>query len=118
MKETKIYVETSKEKYLMAFNLNVMEEIQDEFGSLKEWGKISEDNGSGEPNIKPLKKGLGFMLNEGIEIENETREEKKPLLDAKQVGRIISEIGLAELKNKIKEVTIASVNTGEETKNE
>lgn len=118
MKEKKFYIETSKAKYLMVFNLNVMQEIQDEFGSTKKWGEISEDNGSGEPNVKALIKGLRMMLNEGIEIENEEEGTNKPLLTEKQVGRIISERGLQEITKDIQDVTINSVSTGEEPKNE
>ena len=108
MKDKKFYLETEKEKYLMVFNINVMEEIQDEYGSLDEWGKASENKELGEPIVKHLKKGLMFMLNEGIDIENEERDEKKPFLNSKQVGRIIGEVGLQEIFNKIHEVTISS----------
>jgi hypothetical protein len=117
MKEKKFYLETKKEKYLMVFNLNVMEELQEEYGSLDAWAKASENEDGGEPIVKPIKKGLMIMLNEGIDIENEELEEKKPFLTSKQVGRIISEVGLQEVYSKIQETTINST-PEEDGKNE
>ena len=58
------------------------------------------------------------MINEGIDIENENRTEKEPLLNSKQIGRLISKVGFAEIILKIKEITINSTKTGEEAKNE
>ena len=61
-------------KYPLIFTLNVMEDIQDKYGSLEEWMALIKAK---EPSIKALKFGLGSMLNEGLEIENETAEEKR-----------------------------------------
>ena len=60
-----------------------------------------------------------FMINEGIDIENEEKDEHNPMLDAKQVGRLISEVGFEEITIKIKNLIVASTNTGDnEGKNE
>lgn len=97
MKEAGIINYRGKE-YTLPFNLNVMEQIQDEYGTLDKWELLSEDE---EPNIKALKFGLMAMLNEGIEIENEENGTKEKLLTNKQVGRIISEIGVSKVFEKI-----------------
>ena len=69
-----------------------------------------------EPNIKALKFGLGSMLNEGLEIENETAEVKRELLDQKKVGRIITELGMTAVAGKIGENVVASTKIDDQKK--
>ena len=117
MKNTVVYIETANKKYPLAFNLNVMEEIQEHYGSLDAWGKVTQ--GDGEPKVKDLKCGVMAMLNEGIDMENESNGTKEPMLNAKQVGRLIGEVGFAAITNVIQNLTVASTNTGDnEGKNE
>lgn len=116
MQDKICYVETKNRKYPICFNLNVMEEIQEKYGSLEEWGKIVQQ--TGEPKIKDLKVGLLAMINEAIDIENEESEIKISFITEKQLGRIITEIGIEEIANKIKEITIKSTKTDDEPKNE
>ena len=106
MKNTVVYIETEKKNYPIVFNLNVMEEIQEQYGSLDKWGEITQ--GNGEPKVKDLKAGILAMINEGIEIENEDNGTNNPLLTAKQIGRIMTEVGIATIVEKIKEITVAS----------
>ena len=113
MKNTVVYIETANKKYPLSFNLNVMEEIQEHYGSLDAWGKVTQ--GDGEPKVKDLKAGILAMINEGIEIENEDNGTNNPLLTAKQIGRIMTEVGIATIVEKIKEITVAS--TQSERKN-
>ena len=109
MKEKMTYLEMSNGiKYPMIFTLNVMEDIQSEYGSLDKWMELVKAK---EPNIKALKFGLGGMLNEGLEIENETAETKRELLEPKQVGRIITELGMSAVAGKIGENVVASTKT-------
>ena len=109
MKEKITYLETSDGiKYPMIFTLNVMESIQEEYGSLDKWKELMKED---EPNIKALKFGFGEMLNEGIEIENETAETKRELLNPKQIGRIITEAGINIVAQKIGENVVASTKT-------
>lgn len=95
--------------YNLPFNLNVMEEIQEKYGSLDEWGKQTDGTGNGEPNVKAVIFGLTAMINEGIDIENEEKGTKEKKLTSKQVGRIITEVGLVEalktLNNTVTEST-------------
>ena len=85
--------------YPLVFNLNVMENIQQEYGSVQAWGDLTDGtaygkrdyekkNGvdswdeltdeqkaanKGEPDAKAIIFGFGEMLNEGIDMENEAR---------------------------------------------
>lgn len=93
--------------FKLVFNLNVMEALQDKYGSLDKWGELTEGS-QGEPDIKALKFGFTEMLNEGIEIDNEDNGTNEPLLTSKQVGRIITEAGLDNVQKKMNEVVIAS----------
>lgn len=111
MKNTVVYIETEKRNYPIVFNLNVMEAIQEQYGSLDKWGEITQ--GDGEPKVKDLKFGIRAMMNEGIEIENEDNGTSNPPLSAEKVGRIMTEVGIATIVEKIKEITVASTNSGE-----
>lgn len=113
------YIEAQNRRYPIVFNINVMEEIQEAYGSLSAWGSIVENTDGGEPKIKDLKIGLMMMINEAIDIENEEKGEKTPLVTSKQVGRLIGEVGFGAITAVIQNLTIASTNTGDnEGKNE
>ena len=118
MKEKIVYFETDNKKYPICFNFNVIEELQDEYGSISKWGDIVEGKESGEPNIKDLKKGLLLMINEAIDIQNEKTDEKQEFLTSKQVGRIISAVGIQKAIMQIKELAINSTKTDDDGKNE
>jgi hypothetical protein len=112
MKNTVVYIETEKKKYPLVLNLNVMEEIQEHYGSLAKWGELTQ--GDGEPKVKDLKIGVMAMLNEGIDIMNEENGTNETPLNEKQVGRIMTEVTIQGIVQKIQEVTIASSKSGEE----
>ena len=113
------YIEAENRRYPIVFNINVMEEIQEAYGSLSAWGAIVENADGGEPKVKDLKIGLMLMINEAIDIENEEKGEKAPMVTSKQVGRLISEVGFRAITSVIQGLTVASTNTGDnEGKNE
>lgn len=113
------YICSNNRKYPLTFNINVMEEIQEAYGSIGAWGAIVENVEGGEPKVKDLKIGLMMMINEGIDIENEMTGGNMPMVNSKQVGRIISERGFEEITRIVKNLTIASTQTGDnEGKNE
>ena len=113
------YIKTNDRDYPIVFNINVMEEIQEAYGSISAWGAIVENEKGGEPKIKDLKIGLMMMINEGIDIENEMTGGNMPMVDTKRVGRIISEKGFDEITRVIRNLTVASTHTGDnEGKNE
>ena len=98
--------------YPLAFNLNVMEAIQEEYGSIEVWGSLT-DGSQGEPNAKAVIFGFTQMLNEGIEIENEQKGTDEKPLTLKQVGRIITEVGLVNATATLNETVIASTQSNE-----
>ena len=104
-----------EKKYKLVFNLNVMERVQDEYGSLDAWGALTEGR-NGEPNAKAVIFGFTEMINEGIDIENEENGTDIKPLTLKQVGRMITEIGLNEATDKLTDTVINS--TKGEEKNE
>lgn len=116
MENKKVTFEWKGETYSLVFNLNVMEQIQEEYGSVSAWGELT-DNGK-EPNAKAVIFGLACMINEGIDIENEENEDKekykpKKLLTLKQVGRLLTDVGLAEATEKLNKTVIDAVASDE-----
>ncbi len=107
MKDYNGQIEYKGKIYKLYFNLNVMAQIQEEYGTIDKWGELS-DGVSGEINAKAVIFGITAMLNEGIEIENdENRTDIKPFT-LKQVGRMVTEIGIKEATKKLNETVIES----------
>lgn len=103
-------------EYPLAFTMNVLERIQDKYGSYEKWGDMT-DGKEQEVNIGALKFGITEMINEGIDIENEDFENKREFLTSKQVGRIITELGMSKMTSRVQEVVIESTKQDEEEKN-
>ena len=115
MKNTMTELQLNGKTYPVVFNLNVMEAIQEEYGTLDAWGAIT-DAKDGEPNAKAVIFGFTEMINEGLDIQcEETGEEYKPLT-LKQVGRVITEYGLLEATKKMNSAVVESTKT-KKTKN-
>lgn len=100
--------------YKLVFNLNVMEAIQEEYGSLTAWGDLT-DGSAGEPNAKAVIFGFTQMINEGIDICNEENGTDDKPLTVKQVGRMITDYGLLEATKTMNKTVIDS--TQSEVKN-
>ena len=116
MIDTIKYIECKNIKYPLVFNLNVIEKIQDKYGSYEKWGEMT-DGKEQEINIGALKFGILEMINEGIDIENENNEVKREFVTSKQVGRLITELGMKNLTDKVQETVIESTKNEEEEKN-
>lgn len=115
MKSAMQEIEYRGKKYRLVFDLNVMEAIQDEYGSIEAWGKLTEPDDGGEPNIKALVFGVTEMINEGIDIDNdENGTDNKPLTHRK-VARILTEVGLESVTDKVQKSVIDS--TADDSKN-
>ena len=99
-------------EYKLVFNLNVMERIQDEYGSVAKWGGLT-DSSNGEPNAKAVIFGFTEMINEGIDIRNEETGENEPMMTTRKVGRIITEVGMAQATEALNRTVIESTK-GEE----
>lgn len=113
-------------EYKIVFNLNVMEAIQAEYGSLELWGEMTDGThqlrtadgtlatgADGAPeyaevDAKAVIFGFTQMLNEGIEIENEENGADLKPFTHRQVGRIISEIGLQNAAGVMNETVVES----------
>lgn len=107
MKEMRSEIEYKGQKYNLVFNLNVMEAIQEEYGTIGKWGDLT-DGANGEVNAKAIKFGLTEMLNEGIDIDNEKNGTNIKPFTLKQVGRLLTEIGLQEATKKLNDTVVES----------
>ena len=112
MKDVNGKIQYKDKEYKLVFNLNVMEEIQEEYKSLEEWGNLT-DGQSGEPNAKAVIFGFTAMLNEGIDMDNEENGTDIKPLTLKQVGRIITEVGLLEATKTLNKTVVDSTQSDE-----
>ncbi len=112
MKKMRSEITYKEKKYNLVFNLNVMEEIQAEYKSLENWGNMT-DGKNGEPNVKAIIYGLTAMLNEGIDIDNEENGTNLKPFTHKQVGRLLTEVGLDEATAKLNQAVIESTKSDE-----
>ena len=108
------YLETNSEKFPLAFTLNVMESIQNEYETLSNWSELIRNQK--EPNIKALKFFITEAINEGIDIENEKSSEKRVPITSSKAGRIITEIGLKKVANTITKMITESMPHNEKSK--
>lgn len=116
MKEAYGKIQYKGKEYKLVFNLNVMENIQEEYGTLDKWGELTDGSENGEPDAKAVIFGFKEMINEGIDIDNEENGTDIKPLTHKQVGRIISEVGMVEATQAMNETVVES--TKNEGKNE
>ena len=114
MKENEIFIEYKGQKYNIVFDINVVEALQNKYGSFNKWSDLIQPTKKDvECNIEALKFGFCEAINEGIDIANEDREEKLQPLTLKQIGRIITEIGLKNVNEKIQDAVIESAKSEE-----
>ena len=100
--------------YKLVFNLNVMEIIQEKYGSLDKWGNLTDGTeNNGEPDAKAVIFGFTEMINEGIDISNEENGTDIKPLTLKQVGRLITEIGLASATKTLNKTVVESTKSSE-----
>lgn len=132
MKDYLMTINVDDKEYTLVFNLNVMEAIQAEYGTIDEWGARTESgaplepkvyiknkNGSkelkrtGECDIKALIFGITEMINEGMDIRaEETGEPFKPF-SKKQVARIITSYGIGEAREEMQKAIIEATKSDE-----
>ena len=115
MKDFEKSIQYKDKTFRMVFNLNVMETIQEEYESIEKWGDLTDgkvDKKTGkikqEPNAKAVIFGFWAMINEGIDIDNDENGTETPMLSLKQVGRMISEIGMAKATAEMNTMVIES----------
>ena len=112
MKDIEGKITVNDKEYSLVFNLNVMEEIQEEYGTLEKWGNLT-DGTSGEPNAKVVILRFTQMINEGIDIHNDRNGTNEKPLTKKQVGRLITEYGLINATKKLNDTVIESTKSNE-----
>ena len=103
------YIEVGKEKYPIKCDNLVLQQIQEEFGSVRLFemeliGLAADKNPDGtdkrddkgqlilkhvEPSIKAINFGLPLMVNEGLEIEAEQKNTDFKYLEDKEIIRSI-----------------------------
>ena len=110
MKDFNGKIQYKDKEYSLVFNLNVMERIQDEYGSIEKWGELTDGN---EPNAKAIIYGFTEMINEGIDIDNEENGTNNPPLTLKQVGRLISSVGFEQATIAMNETVVGSTENPE-----
>jgi hypothetical protein len=114
-KDYKFDLEVEDKKYQLVFNFNVMQEIQEKYGTLEKWGELT-DGKAGEVNVKALIFGLTNMMNEAIDMKNDEEGTDDKFFTKKQVGRIVTKAGIEKSANKLNEAIVES--TKSEAKNE
>ena len=99
--------------YRIVFNLNVMEAIQEEYKTIQNWGNLTDGGENGEPDAKAVIFGVAAMINEGIDIDNEENGTDIKPLTLKQVGRLITAVGIDVAAKQMKDTVIESTESTE-----
>lgn len=113
MKDISKTIEYKNKEYRLVFNLNVMQAVQEKYGTIEKWGDLTDGTINGEPNAEAVIFGFTEMLNEGIDIDNEEKGENTPALTTKQVGRMITEIGFENATDALTNTVIESTQSTE-----
>lgn len=110
MKDISKELEYHGKTYKIVFNLNVMELIQEHFGTVEAWADAMSQEDGREPKAKDIIYGFWAMLNEGIDIDNEDKPKDEQIapLTLKQVGRMLTEVGITGAANEMKNLVVES----------
>ena len=111
MKEIYGKIQYKDREYKVAINLNVWQTIQEEYGTFNHWADIT--TGADEPNAKAVIFGIREMLNEGIDIDNEENGTNIPFFTDKQVGRLLTEVGLTNVLKVMQRTIVDSAQSDE-----
>lgn len=112
MKDVNGKIEYKGKEYNLAFNLNVMEKIQDQYGTIDKWAELTSGKEQ-EVNVKALKFGFAEMINEALEIEADEKGEEFVPFTEKQVGRMLTEIGLDKMQEALQQTVVESTKSDE-----
>ena len=112
MKDVNGEIEYKGKKYKLVFNLNVMEKIQDEYGTIDKWAELTSGKDQ-EVNVKALKFGFTEMINEALEIEAEDIGTEFKPVSSNQIGRMLTEIGLDKMQDALQTTVVESTKSDE-----
>lgn len=87
------YFEYKGKQYPFVFNINVVSMLQEKYGTFNKWANLIEPEDDMLPNMKALFEVIAMSINEGIDIENEEKNEERPFVGVKFVGRLVNDIG-------------------------
>lgn len=122
MKDIMDKLEYKGKEYKLIFNLNVLEEIQDKYGTLEKLLHEAYGKKTGEPSIKALSFIVMSMVNEAIDIENESKEVPDKFITQKIANRMLSEFiqghGVDNVVKLVDNLMAKSLQGGENSKNE
>lgn len=110
MKDISKELEYHGKTYKIVFNLNVMDQIQEHFGTTAAWAEAMSTENGREPKAKDIIYGFWCMINEGIDIENDEKPDSEKIkpLTLKQVGRMLTEVGIAGAAAEMKSLVVES----------
>lgn len=122
MKDIMDKLEYKGKEYKLIFNFNVLEAIQEEYVTLDKMLSEAYGKTTGEPSIKALAFIIAAMVNEAIDIDNESKETPEPFITQKQANRMLSEFvqknGVDNVINLVDNLMAKSLQGGENSKNE
>ena len=67
MQDIKKHFVVNGKTYPLVFNVNVMETIQEKYGSIKKWGELT-DGKADEVDVSALKFGIKEIINDGLDF--------------------------------------------------
>lgn len=124
MKDISDTLEYKGKQYKIVFDFNVMQDLQEEYGTFTNWVEQAYGKKTGEPSMKALSFAIMSMVNNGIDEENEDKkpEEQKAYITARTANRMLTEFakgnGLNNVINQIDDLMTQSLQGGENSKNE
>lgn len=110
MNEVK-YFDVNNEKIPALFDLNVVAELQDDYGSLTEWNEKCFPEGE-EPRLKPLIHAFELAFNEGYDAIGSDKRVSRV-----EAGRIVTQMSLEEAAKNMQGMVVDSTKSGTEEKN-
>lgn len=124
MKDISDTLEYKGKEYKIVFDFNVMQDLQEEYGTFNDWVDQAYGKKTGEPSIKALAFAIMSMVNNAIDEANEDRkpEEQEKYITSRVANRMLSEFakgkGLSNIVKKIDGLMSESLQGGENSKNE
>ena len=123
MKDIMDTLKYKDKEYELIFDLNVLQEMQDKYGTMTKCLDEAYGKKTGEPSIKAIAFLVTAMINEAIDIKNDEKGTNEPPVTEKMVNRMLSEFmrnsgDLSAVVSKIDDLMTKSLQGGEDSKNE